>query len=203
MAEPSYQIIERLGTPILNGDASKHPHQTLSAPETASKLTVTVTPAVSQSSGVVDWHDLYPVHVGRGALVIRALTLLGEGQLSLKKALDYLKDDDPVSADYEITLFQGAIPELFCCNSIGEGFATIVVALRWALKNRHGDPLTYEQSTAVLGCVDRLNRELFLKYETALDLIENLESVGLNTDPSIAVPLATLLIDDTDELPTE
>jgi hypothetical protein len=120
MAEPSYQIIQRSGTPILNGDASKHLHQTPAAEETASKLTVTLSPSVSRSSKVVDWHDLYPAHVGRSALVIRALTLLGEGQLSLGRARDYLKDDDPVSADYEITLFQGAIPELFCCNSIGE-----------------------------------------------------------------------------------
>jgi hypothetical protein len=107
--------------------------------------------------------------------------------------------DDSVSADYEITLFQGAIPELFCCNSIGEGFSAVVVALRWALKNRRGDPLTSEQLYAALNCVVRLNKQLFMKYEAALDLIDDLEKVGLNTDISIAAPLVRLLIEEADE----
>jgi hypothetical protein len=198
MAESNYQIIERTGTPILNGAGPQH--ERLTSTEVVIEPKVSVTPVISgRFSRNLYWTDLYSAEFGRSALVIHARTLLAKGQQSLSAALDYIRDDDVVRADYEITLFQGAIPELFCCNSIGEGFATIVLALRWALKNRRGDPLTLDQLIAVLNCVTRLNRELFITYDTALDLVDDLEKVGLNTDISIAAPLARLLIEDTGE----
>ena len=104
-----------------------------------------------------------------------------------------------MEADYEITHFQGSIPELFCCKSLSEGFATIVVALGSSLRNRRGNILTREQLLAVVSCVARLNQELFLKYETALALIDELEDAGLNTDPSIASPIAELLLGEAHE----
>jgi hypothetical protein len=199
MAESNYQIIERTGTPILNGASTRRAH--LPSTEAVFEPKVSVTPVTfGRSSRNLYWTDLYSEEFGRSALVIRAQTLLAKGQQFLSTALDYIRDDDAVRADYEITLFQGTIPELFCCNSIGEGFATIVLALRWALKNRRGDPLTSDQLVAVLNCVSRLNRELFIAYDTALDLVDDLEKAGLNTDISIAAPLARLLIEDTDEI---
>ena len=198
MAEPTYEIIQRTGTPILNGYGNK-PAVPESRAEPENKLTFTLATPVARGSRTLDWKELYPAETGRSALLIRAQTLLAQGERSLRKALDCIMDEDAVGADYEITLFQGAIPELFCCKSIGEGFATIVIVLRWALKNRRGDPLTSEQLSVVLNCVVRLNKELFLTYETALNLIDDLENVGLNTDLSIAAPLATLLIDEPNE----
>jgi hypothetical protein len=192
-AEPGYQIIEHAGTPILNGSGgARHIGATYAQPPIEAKVTITsgtsspVPRTLTTVPRTLDWDDLYPTEVGRSALVIRARKLLADGQQSLNAALAYISDDEPVRADYEITLFQGAIPELFCCNSIGESFAAIVVALRWALKNRRGDPLTSEQLRTVLNCVARLNKELFMSYDTALTLIDDLESVGLNTDVSIA-----------------
>jgi hypothetical protein len=192
MAEASYELIEPTGTPILNG------HGTQSGDQSKRRLTVSakVEAPLTRTSGTLDWKDLYPAEVGKSALLLRARSLLMRGEECLRKARDCMSEDDTVGADYEITLFQGAIPELFCCKSLGEGFAAIVVALSSALKNRHGDPLTTEQLTTVLNCVARLNKELFLNYDTALNLIDDLEEANLNTDPSIATPLATLLIGD-------
>src|SRR5262249_40202677 len=139
--------------------------------------------------------------VGRGALLIRALVLLTQGEQSLQNAQRYLANEDFVNADYEVTLFQGTIPELFCCQALGEGFATVIVALNRALKNRRGDPLSRHQLLTLTSCVTRLRKEIFLSYETALDLIDALEATGLNTDLSIAAPLATLLLDEEDREP--
>jgi hypothetical protein len=200
MAEAAYELIEQTGTPVLNGYGTK-PGDADKRRERDVDLTLSftaVTP-ILRSRRTLDWKELYPEEIGRSSLLIRAWTLLAQGQQSLRKARDCLIDEDTLNADYEITLFQGLIPELFCCKPIGEGFATIVVALRWALKNRRGDPLTLEQLDAVLNCVVRLNTELFLKYERALDLIDDLENAGLNTDISVAEPIAALLIDETSE----
>jgi hypothetical protein len=188
------------GTPILNGYGTK-PNDPGTGPVSEAKVRFSYNPAtpVPRSGRTLEWQELYPEQIGRSALLIRARMLLAQGEQSLLRARDYIVNEDIVRADYEVTLFQGAIPELFCCQSIGEGFATIVVALRWALKNRKGAPLNLEQLNAVLNCVVKLHAELFLKYETALDLLDTLEAVGLNNDVSIAEPLATLLINETDQ----
>jgi hypothetical protein len=200
MAEAAYELIKPAGTPILNGHGKvPAPSEGLGQYETQLMGSFTLAATVMHGSRTLDWNELYAGEVGRSALLLRARVLLAQGLQSLQKAYDYVKDENTVSADFEITLFQGAVPELFCCNQISEGFAAIVVALNWALKNRRGDPLTPEQLRAILNCVGRLNNELFLKYEVALDLIDDFENVGLNTDPSIAEPLATLLIDETNE----
>jgi hypothetical protein len=200
MAEAAYELIEQTGTPVLNGYGTQLRDEDKRR-ERDTNLTLSFTPVtpIVRSSRMLEWKELYPEEIGRGSLLIRAWTLLAQGQQSLRKARDCLIDDDPLNADYEITLFQGIIPELFCCKPIGDGFATVVVALRWVLKNRRGDPLTVQQLDAVLNCVVRLNAELFLKYETALDLIDDLENVGLNTDISVAEPIAALLLDETNE----
>jgi hypothetical protein len=200
MAEAAFDLIVSTGTPVLNGYGTK-PDDPGTSPVSEAKVTLSHGPTspVPRSGRTLDWQELYPEQIGRSALLVRALTLLAEGEKSLIRARDYIVDEDIISADYEVTLFQGAIPELFCCQSIGEGFAAIVVALRWALKNRKGAPLNLDQLNAVLNCVRRLRAELFLKYETALDLIEALEALGLNTEISIAEPLATLLIEETDQ----
>jgi hypothetical protein len=195
MAEGSYELLEPTGTPILNGYGSSASRPEIHE-ESEDRLTVSVRveAPLTSASRTLDWKQLYPGEVGGSGLILRARALLTRGEQSLRKARDCMLEDDIVGADYEVTLFQGAIPELFCCKSLGDGFAAIVVALSWALKNRHGDPLTIEQLNTVLNCVVCLNKQLFLTYETALNLIDDLDEANLNTDPSIATPLATLLI---------
>jgi hypothetical protein len=203
MAE-NYQVIGRGGTATLNGTGGRVASITsprvrtgpTAVVEVIIESTATVGGAGSRSSRSLNLHELYSVEVGRSALVIRAKTLLTKGEQSLKAAIENFGDlDDPLRSDYEVTLFQGNIPELFCCNSIGDAFATTVLAIWWALKNRKGQPLKLDQLIAVHSCVTSLNRELFMTYDRALDLVDDLEEVGLNVDISIATPLQQLLID--------
>ena len=130
------------------------------------------------------------------ALLHRALVLLSEGETRLQKAQELLVEEDDLSADYEITLFQGNLPELFCCRVISDGFAAVIVALHHALKNRLGSPLTSDQIFVVLKSVQRLRKEPFLVYDKALNIIDSMDAAGLQTDPPISNALNVLLIDD-------
>jgi hypothetical protein len=199
MAEATFYIVEPTRTPILQGDASRSEQPLSPEQEDRSKPSFIVGRPTAHGDRAVSWNDLYSSEVGRGALLIHAHDLLVKGERRLRAALDCLQNEDIVGADFEITLFQGDIPELFCCNSIGESFTTVVVALRWALKNRKGAPLSMEQLSAVLHCVVRLSKEMFLDYDTALNLVDALEDAGLNADVSVAAPVAELLIEDIGE----
>src|SRR6266511_1971840 len=81
-----------------------------------------------QHSGVrpVPIEDLYPVTTaGRAQLLGTARALLAAGRDRLRRAHEYLDDGNDVGADYEVSLFQGDIPELFCCSSISEGLGAV------------------------------------------------------------------------------
>jgi hypothetical protein len=147
-------------------------------------------------SSAVPIDRLYVGNIGRGRLILRARGILQSGAVRLSQAQILLAQNDRVGADYEITLFQGDIPELFCCYSLSDGFGAVVAALYHALKNRRGDGLTVDQLTAVQSCVIRLENEPFFAYESALDLIDALDDAGLRTDPIIADALGEVLLDE-------
>jgi hypothetical protein len=89
--------------------------------------------------------DLYPIELGRAQLLATARSLLAMADERLTRAQEYIKDGNVVGADYEISLFQGDIPELFCCGVISEGLAAITVAVHHALQNRGPSPITVGQ----------------------------------------------------------
>jgi len=139
--------------------------------------------------------DLYAETPGRSALLLRATELLALSVRRLQEARERLDDEDQIGADYEVTLFQGDLPELFYLSSLSEGFGAVIVALYHGLKNRRAARLTPEQLLVVQRCAARLGRQLFLNYEAALDLIDELETVGLKIDPPEAEGLTEILVD--------
>ena len=169
----------------------------LSLGENTVNITAGLSPSDVPTAGrPLDMEDLYPVAVGRGQLLSTARTLLSAGQERLNRAQEYLRDGNQVGADYEISMVQGDIPELFCCSSISEGLAVIALAVHHALRNRGPSPLTEKQLNILSLCIGRLNNEIFLSYEAALNLIDELEESDLNVNPPEAETLSSILIDE-------
>jgi hypothetical protein len=65
-----------------------------------------------------------------------------------------------------------------------------------ALRNRGPSPLTSDQLNCLSFCLDRLTKEMFLSYDAALDLIDELENAQLNVNPVEAAALNSILIDE-------
>jgi hypothetical protein len=137
--------------------------------------------------------DLYHGVTPGNQLLNRARQLLQENERRIADARQLLNEGDVLGADNEISLFQADLPELFCCRSLSEGFAAVVVALNHSLQNRRGAPLSSDQITAILNCVRRLNTDTFLSFDQSLDLVDDLERRELLTDLAEAEYLSDVL----------
>ena len=101
---------------------------------------VEVTYGLGGTSRVLEPKDLYVDAPGRPELLVKAQGLIVTGIERLQAARQHIIDnDDPVDADYHVTLFQGDLPELFYFSASIEGFSTLVVAIHDALRHREGE----------------------------------------------------------------
>jgi hypothetical protein len=149
------------------------------------------TGAISQR--VTDIEDLYSSDAPTNAILNCARGLLKEHERLLTDAQKLLADGDAIGADNEISLFQADLPELFCCRTLSEGFAAVIVALHHATQNKDGAPMTNEQLTAVHRCVEKLHENIFLSFTAALNLIDQLTDTGLKVEPAEAEYLSDIL----------
>jgi hypothetical protein len=168
-----------------------------------SRANLTASSAVSseqtQSVGITpSIADEIPVPRGRTALTIddlygeldtqesileSALRLLIEGESKLIEGQVAAAGGDQVLADDATQHFQALLPELFCCRSLGDSFATVINALFHGLKNLNGFPIAEAQIAQMLNSIRVLRRRPFLEYGEALALVSRLEATGLRVDP--------------------
>jgi len=92
---------------------------------------------------------------------------------------------------------QVLLPELFCCREIGDGFGAIVNALKYSFANASGNLFTRGQLETIVRVLSTLSNEPFLRFETAVDLISDLEDSGLDVDPPV---IAELLANDVESV---
>jgi hypothetical protein len=86
------------------------------------------------------------------------------------------------------------LPELFCCRSLGDSFATVVNALFHGLKNLNGLPIREAQITQILNSIRVLRRRPFLEYGEALAVVGRLEATGLRSDPQGLATIEEVLL---------
>jgi hypothetical protein len=128
-------------------------------------------------------NDLYPDLDGGQSILASALSLLGEAETKLTEAAGWADVDEQISADDAVQRFQALLPELFCCRSLGDSFATVIHALFQGLKNLNGAPVNKDQIAQLLNSVRILRRRPFLEYGEALSAVARLEAAGLRVDP--------------------
>lgn len=127
--------------------------------------------------------SLYPLSESLSPLISKVFRLLEKGMANIEESLESLKKDDLIASDDAIQHLIVTIAELFCCRSIGEGFAATINAVLHSILNKEGDPLNFEEIIAIKSSLNRLQTEPFLEFNDSLDLILKLEKSGLTVEP--------------------
>ncbi len=138
--------------------------------------------------------DLYGELDTSQSILGSALRLLNEAESKLIEGQASAAGGDQILADDAIQHFQALLPELFCCRSLGDSFATVVNALFHGLKNLNGLPIREAQITQILNSIRVLRRRPFLEYGEALAVVGRLEATGLRSDPQGLATIEEVLL---------
>jgi hypothetical protein len=127
---------------------------------------------------------LYPATESNRHELIRALQLLPQAVKELELARDAFNANDVLQSDHHVHAVQLLIPDLFRCRTIGDGFGAIVSALEIAFVNQRGEPLGEKQIITILRALKQLRSHPFVSFDSALQVVEDFEKVGLSVDPA-------------------
>jgi hypothetical protein len=142
--------------------------------------------------GRVSTDDLYPLRDALSDVIAKAFALLAEGRQRTERAAAALQEGDRIASDDEINRLQALLPELFCCRSIGDGFAAIIAAIHYGIKNMVGAPLNEQQLLAVGRLLRRVETEPFVNTDEVVNEIIFLEDTGLTVEPIAFAELSEL-----------
>jgi hypothetical protein len=129
---------------------------------------------------VIDIDRLYDAVPGTSSLMVSALELLKEASNNLSAAQ---KSDLAMEADRFAQRVQMALPKLFACRAIGDGFGVIINSIHFAFANLHGTPLTPSQLNVVWRVLRELRARPAMGVEEGIRQVEELEAQGLEVDP--------------------
>ena len=146
----------------------------------------------TQKYVVLSANELYPFSDANDAMLFQALALLGKCVSILESAQHVDPLSDYIGFDELMIQTRATLRDLFALRSIGDGFASLVNALIWSLKNNDTGTLSRKQLSAVLESLKELKRKPLLHFDTATALIDQLEEADLTVDPAILDELITL-----------
>lgn len=147
----------------------------------------------TESLNPVRIESLYPASNDLRPELAKAFELLTEGISILDKSILSFEENDLISSDDYTNRCRALLPELFCCRSLSEGFASIINAAFHSIANMQGLPLDKLQLTAMRNILKRLYSEPFIGIDEAIDEIITLEEVNLDVEPNHFKYLADLL----------
>ena len=127
--------------------------------------------------------EIYPASKDVRPELGTAINLLNEATVYADSALEFLDNDAPMRSDDSLMKAHAVLPELFCCRSIGDGFANVIISLFHAIANANGNVLNRDQIFVIRKCLYRLKSEPFLSFEDSLGLVTHLEDNGLSIEP--------------------
>jgi hypothetical protein len=130
----------------------------------------------------ISWEQLYPSEEITDPLIVAAQRMLGEIIRRLEAAFQEI-DRDPITADDHVQSAHPILAELFCCRSVGEGFAAIINAALISLLNQRGEPLSKKQIGVLTRSLKELKSHLFLSYDSSLRVLRELKKHGLRIHP--------------------
>jgi len=127
--------------------------------------------------------ELYPFSDVNDAILFQALELLTScvSTLELTQRID--PTSDYIGFDDAMTQCRAILRDLFALRSIGDGFASLVNAIIWSLKNKDTDVLSRKQVSVVLEAIKELKRKPLMHFDTATGLIDQLEEADLTVEP--------------------
>jgi|SRR5579859_2394490 len=138
----------------------------------------------SLTSARLSQSELYPVRHAYSREHITALRLLRLACARMNRAMAALASEDGIAADIEVQKVQRALPELFCCRALSDGFGSMVNALMSVFESLEGNLLNEPQLRVLCRMFALLLDKPFLTADEADAHFEELEAVGLNPYPA-------------------
>jgi hypothetical protein len=121
--------------------------------------------------------------------------LLQEARAALTRATEFDPSAEFVPFDQQVMIARSFIGRALNCRQIGQGFTAVVNAINWALANRVGASLTKKQVVGLIGAVDRILWSPYMHFDTAMSVLDELETLGLTIE-SPTLELITTELDD-------
>jgi hypothetical protein len=159
------------------------------------KARVESEPAPSFTNRETEIDDLYSADSTKTRNLARAISILSGAERRMDAAQCFMAEDDLLSADYEMTLVQSEIPELFVCADSDSGFAAMALAMHYAFQGNRGRALSEAQIFAIRHCVHAMLQNPFMSFEASLPYVDLLTDADLSVDPPEGIALGELLAD--------
>lgn len=141
--------------------------------------------AAAAAPALIEIDKLYPADKDSRSQLIAALGLLADAISLLEKARISLAHHQIMDADRYAQKFETLLMPLFAQRKIGDGYASAINSLHFALINQHGVPLTFEQLTTVWRILKELRDAPFISFERSLKWVEEFEECHLKVDPPV------------------
>jgi hypothetical protein len=127
--------------------------------------------------------DLYPASEVSTPELSIALRLLAKDIECVDEALVALQRGDQIAADDAMQQVHASLPELFNCRVLGDGYGEVINALLSSFENRNGIPLNNTQILTIRQILSHTRATPFMKFDSALDLVEKLEKANFVVEP--------------------
>jgi hypothetical protein len=130
----------------------------------------------------MDVRDIY-TDLEQFSILKTAVDLLDEAVEYLARAQSFLREGDDIAADDEIQKFHAALPELFCCRDLGDGFGTIVNAANIAINNQEGAFLNSRQVELLHSAIAEIRKNPFIPFQNVVSFLVAFQNADLAIDP--------------------
>lgn len=134
-------------------------------------------------ANVLDAPELYPDLEVQDGRVIQALRLLKECSDHLQSATEIDTNSDFIDYDEKMMRVRNALRNLYALRGIGDGFGATISAVIWSLRKKESEPLTAQQISKLVEVLSQLRRKPMLHFDSAMNLLDQLEDSNLDFDP--------------------
>jgi|SRR5215510_1762096 len=146
-------------------------------------------PVLSSRQASID--DLYDTQDPSGSFATTARSRFA----SIATSMNAARSGDPVERDEAVMTLQAELPRSFAIDGWSDGALAIITALHHSLRNKKGQALDNIQYIRVFNAVTTLRDAPFLRFGRALDVIDTLQTAGLETEPEEAMALQSVFND--------
>lgn len=130
-------------------------------------------------------NELYSFSDDDDAAIFQGIQLLTRCTGILLAAQQINPEEDYIGFDENMMQLRATLRGLFALRTLGDGFASVVNAVLWSLKNKDTETLDKKQLSSILEAVSELKRKPLMHFDTAMSIVDQLEETGLIVEPSM------------------
>ena len=154
-------------------------------PPTQDILSPPPIPEIDDSRNAAYVEDVETIYRNSSPLLNGAIRLLSEAIDDCTSALEAENRQDRLAADDSMQRVQANLPSLFERRGLGDGYGTIINAIRFAFINKEGAPFSRPQIQSIVRMLKQVRSHPYIGIENAVEATEILENTGLCVDPVV------------------